>query len=85
YEQITRFVNGSRGVIRKQSVIAIVSLKDEGINYFLDTTQHKISEWQQLKLLEILQNKKNYNPPRFKNWLFSKNTDTVLFALRLVK
>lgn len=85
YKQITKFVNGSRGVIRKQSVIAIVSLKDEGINYFLDTTQHKISEWQQLKLLEILQNKKNYNPPRFKNWLFSKNTDTVLFALRLIK
>lgn len=85
YNKITKFVNGSRGVIRKQSVIAIVSLKDEGINYFLDTTQHKISEWQQLKLLEILQNKKNYNPPSFKNWLFSKNVDTVLFALRLVK
>ncbi|MCL5244358.1 hypothetical protein M4I21_00970 [Cellulophaga sp. 20_2_10] len=85
YKKITKFVNGSRGVLRKQSVIAIVSLKDEGINYFLDTTQYKISEWQQLKLLEILQNKKNYDPPRFKNWLFSKNTDTVLFALRLVK
>ncbi len=85
YNQITKFVNDRRGVIHKQSVIAIVSLKDEGINYFLDTTQHKISEWQQLKLLEILQNKKDFNPPRFKNWLFSKNTDTVLFALRLLK
>jgi len=62
-----------------------VSLKDEGINYFLDNTRYKISEWQQLKLIDVLRNKKDFQAPSFKDWLTSNNRHVVLFSLRLIK
>jgi len=85
YVFITKFINDKRSAIRKQAEIAIITLKHEGLDFFLDTTTYRISEWQQLKILEVLKNKKNYQPPNFKQWLISKNKDVVLFALRLMK
>ncbi len=85
YGFITKFINDRRSTIRKQAEIATVTLRHEGINYFLDTTKYRISEWQQLKLLEVLRNKVDFEPPRFKAWLTSNNKYVVLFALRLIK
>ncbi len=85
YSFITKFINDKRPTIRKQAEIAIVSLKYEGINYFLDTTKYKISEWQQLKLLDVIRNRADYQPPVFSAWLTSTNNHVVLFALRLIK
>ena len=85
YLFIRRFINHSRGVIRKQAQIATVSLKNEGINYFMDTCRYQISEWQQLKLIDVLRHLEDFTPPRFKVWLTSKNKDIVLFALRLIR
>ncbi len=85
YGFITKFINDKRGTIRKQAEIATVTLRHEGINYFLDTTKYKISEWQQLKLLDVIRNKEDFQPPRFKAWLTSNNKYVVLFALRLIK
>ena len=85
YGFITKFINDRRSTVRKQAEIATVTLKSEGINYFLDTTRYKISEWQQLKLLDVLRNREAFDPPRFKFWLTSTNKHVVLFALRLIK
>ncbi len=85
YGFITKFINDKRGVIRKQAEIATVTLKHEGINYFLDSTTCKISEWQQLKLLDVIRNLEGFQPPKFKAWLTSGNSYVVLFALRLIK
>ncbi len=85
YQQISKFVNDRRGTIRKQAEIGVVALHPEGVNHFLDTTRHKISEWQQLKLMEVLSNKTDFRPPSFKVWLTSTNKFVVLFALRLIK
>ncbi len=85
YSFIIKFINDKRSTIRKQAEIATVSLKHEGIDYFLDTTKYRISEWQQLKLLNVIRNLEDYRPPRFKAWLTSKNKDVVLFAIRLIK
>ncbi len=85
YGFITKRINDKRATIRKQAEIATVTLKNEGISYFLDTTRYKISEWQQLKILEVLRNKKDFNPPKFKQWLTSNNKYVVLFSLRLIK
>ncbi len=85
YSLTANFINNKSSTIRKQAEIATVSLKPEGLNYFLDTTKHKISEWQQLKLLDVIRNQVDYNPPRFKLWLTSSNSYVVLFALRLIK
>ncbi|MBT2162939.1 HEAT repeat domain-containing protein [Zobellia barbeyronii] len=85
YSFITKFINHKTGTIRKQAEIATVTLKPEGINYFLDTTRYKISEWQQLKLLDVIRNQDGFEPPRFRMWLTSKNKHVVLFSLRLIK
>ena len=85
YPFITRFINDRRSVIRKQAQLAAVSLREEGLAYFMDTARYGISEWQQLKLLEILRHREVYDPPRFSNWLLSENKDVVLFALRLIR
>ncbi|WP_299162201.1 hypothetical protein [uncultured Eudoraea sp.] len=85
YGFIKKFINDKRGVVRKQAQIATVTLKHEGIAYFLDSTRYGISEWQQLKLLDVLRNFEDFTPPRFKAWLTSKNRDVVLFAIRLIK
>ena len=85
YGFITKFINDKRSTIRKQAEIATVTLRHEGINYFLDTTKYRISEWQQLKLLDVIRNKEDFQPPRFRAWLTSNNKYVVLFALRLIK
>ncbi|MET7029206.1 ring-infected erythrocyte surface antigen domain-containing protein [Sediminicola luteus] len=85
YGFITKFINDKRGTVRKQAELAAVSLEEKGIVHFLDTTRYQISEWQQLKLMDILRQKENFQPPRFKRWLTSNNKAVVLFALRLLK
>lgn len=85
YQFIVRFINNKRSVIRKQAEIATVTLKNEGISHFMDTTKYRISEWQQLVFLDVLRNNKDFEPPRFKTWLTSKNKHVVLLALRLIK
>ena len=85
YGLIIKFINDKRSTIRKQAELAAVTLKDEGISYFLDNTKFRISEWQQLKLLDVIRNKEDFLPPPFRLWLTSKNNYVVLFALRLIK
>ena len=85
YTYIRRFVNDRRSIVRKQAQLATVALKPEGINFFLDTSKHKISEWQQLKLMKTLHGLQGFTPPRFSLWLTSGNKDVVLFAVRLIK
>ncbi len=85
YGFITPFINHKRSVVRKQAEIAVVSLRQEGIKHFLDSSRYSVSEWQQLKLLEVIRNFKNFDPPRFRQWLVSSNPDVVLFSLRLIK
>lgn len=85
YSILCKYVNSPRSIIRKQAEIAIVTLNDEGIAYLLDNTKSKISEWQQLKILEVLGTKNDFQAPLFKVWLTSNNNHVVLFALRLIK
>jgi len=85
YQLIVGFINNKRSVVRKQAEIAAVTLKDEGISYFMDTTRYRISEWQQLVLLEVIRNNKEFVPPLFKVWLTSGNKHVVLLALRFIK
>lgn len=85
YGFIKKFINHRRGVIRQQAQLATVSLKHEGINYFLDTNKYRISEWQQLKLLDEIRHLEDFEPPRFRAWLTSGNKDVVLLSIRLIK
>lgn len=85
YTAIRKFINHRKNVIRRHAQIAMVSLKHEGIGHFLDSNRYPISEWQQIKILEILREKEDFIPPNFGVWLMSANKDVVLFALRLIR
>jgi len=85
YGFLTKYINDRRSVVRKQAEIAIVTLKEEGINYLLDNTHRRISKRQQLNLLEIIRNREDCEIPSFKEWITSNNKDVVLFSLRLIK
>ncbi len=85
YTFIKKYINHKRSVVRRQAQIATVSLKHEGIAHFLDTNKYAISEWQQIKILEILKDQVDFIPPQFSAWLTSKNKDVVLFSLRLIR
>ena len=85
FQYIAKYINDKRGIVRKQAELAVVHLKEDGIDYLLNHTQYSISEWQQLKLIEVLETIPNYKAPRFKTWLISENKDVVLFSLRLIK
>lgn len=85
FQYISKYINDKRSIVRKQAELAVVHLKVEGIDYLLNHTEYNISEWQQLKLIEVLETIPNYKPPKFKTWLISENKDVVLFSLRLIK
>ncbi|GGD38803.1 HEAT repeat domain-containing protein [Muriicola marianensis] len=85
YTAIRKFINHRKNVIRRHAQIATVSLKHEGIGHFLDSNRYPISEWQQIKILEVLREKEDFIPPNFGVWLMSANKDVVLFALRLIR
>ena len=85
YDAIKEHINSKNSVVRKQAQLATVQLKEEGIQFFLDTARYPISQWQQVKILEILTSKSEFTAPSFRDWLVSENQDVVLFTLRLVR
>lgn len=85
YDAIKEHVNSKNSIVRKQAQLATVQLKEEGIQFFLDTARYPISQWQQVKILEILTSRSENTVPRFRDWLVSENQDVVLFALRLIR
>ncbi|MDM9631768.1 HEAT repeat domain-containing protein [Robiginitalea aurantiaca] len=85
YDAIKEHINSKNSIVRKQAQLATIRLKEEGIKYFLDTARFPISQWQQVRIMEILTSKSAYTPPSFRNWLISENQDVVLFSLRLIR
>lgn len=85
YDAIKEHSRSKNSIIRKQAQLATVRLKEEGIQYVLDTALFPISQWQQVKIMEILTSKTGFALPSFRNWLISENQDVVLFALRLIR
>ncbi|MEX0274681.1 MAG: hypothetical protein AB3N16_09910 [Flavobacteriaceae bacterium] len=85
YIPIRGFLNDKRKVVREQAEIAIISLKEEGIAHYLDTVKTEISEWQQLKIIEILKSRNQFNMPNFEKWFSAHNSGTIMLALRLAE
>lgn len=85
YDAIKAHINSKNSVVRKQAQLATVQLKEEGIQFFLDTARYPISQWQQVKILEILTSNSEFTVPSFRDWLVSENQEVVLFALRLIR
>ena len=84
-QAIRPFVHHKNSILRKQAQLAVISLEDEGIGYFLDTAHQPISQWQQIQIMESLRRKEDFNPPEFANWLTCDKEEVICFALRLLK
>jgi hypothetical protein len=68
-----------------EAQIALVKMMGfEGLK-FLNKITHPVSEWQQIRLIEELSNHDVTQLENISEWLSSKNSSVVNFALRLVE
>ncbi|WP_316793685.1 HEAT repeat domain-containing protein [Pedobacter frigoris] len=84
-KKIYRFTDDKNELVRAEAQIAVLNLSGfEGLR-FLDLISYRISEWQQMKLLNELSAVPHVNLSGIDNWLKSDNPSVVAFALKLVR
>lgn len=82
---IKKHVDSRNDIMRMQAQFALIDLEGaEGIE-FLRTTQKPLSEWQQLRLIEEIENLAFIEIPDFYKLLESKNQSVVIFGLKLIR
>ncbi len=85
HEDIILHINHPKKEVRKEIQMYLVKLFHfEGLD-FLNILTTPLSEWDQIQLLEILQNFENQKIPDISHWLKSTNKTVALFALKLAK
>tara|TARA_R110000868_G_scaffold401085_1_gene676386 strand:+ start:1716 stop:2759 length:1044 start_codon:yes stop_codon:yes gene_type:complete len=85
HKDIILHINHPKKEVRKEIQMYLVKLFHfEGLD-FLDLLTTPLSEWDQIQLLEILQNFENQKIPDISRWLNSTNKTVALFALKLAK
>lgn len=84
FVKIYRETNNENSLVRTEAQIAVVKLTGFKGLRFLNIVSHPVSQWQQLSLLNHLQ-EGEAEEERIKQWLLSKNETVVEFALRLVE
>lgn len=83
--EIEVFLSHPSPQVYQEAQYAMVVFKGfEGL-HFLDTNTHKISEWQQLRLLRSLSSIASGAETMMEKWLKSPNDSIVIFTLRLLK
>ncbi len=85
YEETLRLINHDNKLLRNEAQLTMVKLYQFKGLAFLDTLEFPITEWQQLQLIEEIQNIRNEELPDLTRWLKSDNEYVVSFALKLVK
>ncbi|GIZ07594.1 HEAT repeat domain-containing protein [Flavobacterium sp. UMI-01] len=85
HDEIILYLNHPKQEVRREIQFYLVKLFNfEGL-HFLDNYDKKLSEWDQIQLLEILQKSGNQKLPDISNWLQSSNDSVISFALKLAK
>jgi hypothetical protein len=85
FKNIFSFTNDENDLLRMEAQIALVKMMGfEGLK-FLNKITHPVSEWQQIRLIEELSNHDVTQLENISEWLRSKNSSVVNFALRLVE
>ena len=64
-------------------MIALISLSDEKLD-FLNNYQEKISKADELKILDIIYQRKSSLPKNINDWFNNKNSSIVILAIKLV-
>jgi len=83
--EIEGLLNHKSPQVYQEAQYAMVVFKGFQGLHFLDTDPHKISEWQQLRLLRSLSSITPGAEIMMEKWLKSSNDSVVIFTLRLLK
>lgn len=82
-KQIFRLTNNENEFVRNQAQCALVAFYGFSGLRFLNVTATPISQWQQIQLLNKLNDVKPTNFEIIKKWLQSTNESVVVFSLKL--
>lgn len=69
--------------LKSNALIAVISLSDEKFE-FLSKYQKKISTADELKILDIIYQKKSALPKNINDWIHNKNSSIVTLAIKLM-
>jgi hypothetical protein len=85
HEEIAKHINHPRVEVRREVYLYFLSVFGyKGLN-FLSELKSKISIWDQIGFLEILEKIDDKEMPSLTKWLNSTNDSVVLFTIQLVK
>lgn len=85
YGKIYHLTNSKNSDVRLEAQTAVIQLYGFTGLRFLDVVSYPITEFQQLKLLEMLRQLPFTGLPTLDSWLQSKNDTVISFALKLAQ
>lgn len=80
---IKPYINDKNKFLKSNALIALISLSDEKFD-LLDNYPEKLSKADELKILDIIYQKKSTIPKRIDKWLTNENTSIVILAVKLM-
>lgn len=69
--------------LQSNALIAVISLSDQKFD-FLSNYEKQISFADELKILDIIHQKKSALPKKINEWLYNKNSSIVILAIKLM-
>lgn len=81
--QLKSFLNHKNKYLRSNALIATIALSDEKFGV-LDNYTEKISRADELKILDIIYQKKSKLPENIVKWIYHENNSIVILALKLL-
>jgi hypothetical protein len=69
--------------LKSNALIAVISLSDQKFD-FLSNYEKEISYADELKILDIIHQKKSALPKKINEWLYNKNSSVVILAIKLM-
>lgn len=75
--------NNTNKFLNSNALIAVMILSDEKFE-LLSNYQKKISDADELKILDIIYQKKSSLPKKINDWLYNKNSSVVILAIKLM-
>lgn len=81
--QLKSFLNHKNKYLRSNALIATIALSDEKFGV-LDNYTEKISRADELKILDIIYQKKSKLPENIVKWIYHENNSIVILALKLI-
>jgi hypothetical protein len=80
---IKPFLKSKNKYLKSNALIALISLSDENFG-ILDNYQEKISRADELKILDLIYQKKSTIPKTISHWLDNENSSVVILAIKLI-